>query len=124
VLSTPLVPTGSNGITSMKVSGSEGFSCIIDFDQSSHLPVAIHYKARIRIPPATPVIPARSGQGAPPSPEDVDVKMRFEERSKIEGLLVPTRVITEAHGIVLEDMKFERIVINSNVSAAEFKISN
>ena len=109
---TGLEPRRAAGVSSLQVDGPAGFSAVIDFDETTKMPVRVRHMADVRFP-----VP---GSTMPPPPEKAEIVWTFEQRVPIGGLRLPRRVVRQARDITLEEMQFEKIEINARLGAADF----
>jgi hypothetical protein len=128
----PVIPLEASVATSnakefsLAVSGviinRDPLSWLAVIDRHTNLPIAIHYRDQIRMPPAVPIVPGRSGRGTLPPVEEVDLVMHFEDRVRMDRIMVPTRIWTEGRGIVLEDIRIKSFLVNPKLGVADFVV--
>lgn len=106
--------------------GRGHLSATLEFDSETHVPVRITYRDRIQVFERGSVLrpagtPRGEGQGRPVEPTDELVTMEFGERREVNGVLLPFRVTTTAKGILLQEMRFTRIVGNPVFTAQDLQ---
>ena len=97
---------------SVELSGDEGFSAAVDFDAATNLPLRVRHVGDVHFP-----VP---GSTMPPTPQKADVVWTFDDRRPVGGLRLAHRVVRSAKDITLEEMLFDKFVINQPLDAAQF----
>jgi hypothetical protein len=59
--------------------------------------------------------------GSMPPPESVEVTLTFEDRRTVDGFSLPFRIRQTARGVTFQDIKFDSILVNPPLTAAEFE---
>jgi len=99
--------------TSVEVTGDDGFSAFVDFDESTNTPLRVRHVGNVHFP-----VP---GSTMPPPPEKAEVIWTFQDRRLVGGLRLPHRVTRMARDVTLEEMVFEKFEINPPLEAAQFR---
>lgn len=99
--------------TSVELSGDEGFSAAVDFDPATNMPLRVRHVGNVHFP-----VP---GSSMPPPPEKAEVVWTFGDHRPVGGLALAHRVVRRAKDITLEEMLFEKFVINQPLDAAHFR---
>jgi len=97
----------------VELSGDEGFSAAVDFDAATNMPLRVRHVGDVHFP-----VP---GSTMPPAPQKAEVVWTFADRRPVGGFRLPHRVVRMARDTTLEEMLFEKFVINQPLDAAQFR---
>ncbi len=104
----------------IRVVGPERFSVLVYLDATSHTPSRLRYS---QTAPPTVRVGVQSGPvTAPPkwTDEVQEVVMLFEDRRVVDGLNVPHHITRSINGKIVEDIRFNRVVVNAPIDADGF----
>jgi hypothetical protein len=62
-----------------------------------------------------------AASGSMPPPESVEVTLTFEDRRMVDGFSLPFRIRQTARDVTFQDIRFETILVNPPLTAAEFE---
>lgn len=127
----------ADGANAIKVRGLDGYAARLEFDPGTHLLTRLTYRQRRQVRPRNTILrkdqtakPAAAGSsggvgaGARPSSEtaEIDIAITFHDHRKIDGILLPHRITTTAvaAGLLLWELRFEKIAVNPPVTDADF----
>ena len=101
--------------------GPNGFAATVDIDTKSALPLRVRYVDDVRYPVAlTDQDRAARRMPGPWTVERVEVTISFEDRRLTGSLLLPYLIRQTAAGRRFEEIRFDRIVVNPSLTAADF----
>jgi hypothetical protein len=104
------VGTGASGTVMASIGGRQVSLHLAD----DCIPVSVSYKAQVRLPP-------EAGARSLPPAVEADVRVAFEQRRRVNGLLLPYRITTTANGTMLEQITVDRYRIDSGFDADTFE---
>lgn len=102
----------------LRVQGGETSSFDVTLD-ADHLPAVLSYGTRVRMP-LGPAAPPSGSPGSLPPEQDARMEVRLLERKWVDGVSIPSRLRSEAKGVVFEDLKLDAIEINPGFKDADF----
>jgi hypothetical protein len=114
--------------TAIQVRGPDAYTARLEFEPTTRLPSRLIYRERrqIRLPkPSAGNAGGQSGgggggvRGLENLPE-VEMIVALHDRRLVDGFLLPLRITTSAQGVNLWELRFEEIVVNPPLAAADF----
>jgi len=116
------------GPNTIQVRGPNAYTARLEVDPASRLPSRLIYRERRQIrhptsPPSGSVGQASGGGGSARSSGDlpeIEMMVTPHDRRAVDGLLLPTRITTSAQGVDLWEHRFEQILVNPPLTAADF----
>jgi hypothetical protein len=119
-------------LPALRYATDAGFSVWVDLDKVTAIPLKVRYQATIRLPKTSGRDGERrdAGQGesgrptrmsAPPGPPTaVEASISFQDRRVVNGLKLPYSWVRSASGVVLEETRFDKVIVNGNLSDKDF----
>lgn len=98
---------------SIEVTGGDGFAAFLDFDEATRMPLRVRHHGNVHFP--------EPGSVAPPPPQKAEIVWTFQDRREVAGLRLAHRVVRTARDVTLEEMQFEKILVNPPLTAKDFQ---
>lgn len=100
----------------IKVSGTDEFVMWLMFNQKTHLPFMLLYRAEA---PRVPRRPQNSDQEAT-EPAMLDYQIFFAEHKQFGNVMLPQKIVRAANGQMLEEWKLSKYKINPGIKEDKF----
>ena len=102
--------------------GSDGMLATLVVDRQSAIPTRVEYDAHIRFP--SKLSPEARRYGVPPlaPPQPARIDLQFSDRRMISAISLPHLIVRSSRGTVFEEMRVQRVVLNS-LTANTFRTS-
>lgn len=103
--------------------GPNDFDCLLDLDPATGVPLRLRYTSTVPFLP--PFDPNQKNWRSDPA-ERAEVTVTFADRRMIDGVRLPFRITTTARSLatgrenILEELRFERVLVNPPLTAADF----
>jgi hypothetical protein len=119
-------------VPALRYAADPGFSVWVDLDKATAMPLKVRYQATIRLPKTSGRDAERRGAGqdesgrrtvmsAPPGPPTVaEMSISFQDRRVVNGLKLPYSWVRSASGVVLEEARFDKVIVNGSLSDKDF----
>ncbi|CAN5800438.1 hypothetical protein BH18ACI5_BH18ACI5_13560 [soil metagenome] len=114
---TAVSPGNQGAVLRIEVTGGHQFDLTLD---SNSLPTAISYLTRARMPSGADG-PVSGAAHTLPAEQEMRMETRLLDRRSVDGVSIPTRLVTQAQGVVFEDLRLEKIEINPIFTDAHFR---
>jgi hypothetical protein len=120
VLSANASPTGAG---TLHLVGANDFDCLLDLDPATGMPLRVRYADLVGFLP--PFDPTQKLWRSDP-PERAEVTITFSDRRPVDGVRLPHRITTTARSLstgrenLREELRFERVLVNPPLTAADF----
>lgn len=100
----------------IKVSGTDEFVMWLMFNQKTHLPWMLLYRAEV---PRVPRRPQNSDQEAT-EPAMLDYQIFFAEHKQFGNVMLPQKIVKAANGQMIEEWKLGKYKINPGIKEDKF----
>ncbi len=113
----PLTARPGNASGLLALSGPDNLAWALDVDPTTSVPSRLRFEGNVYTP-----VPGGRVSG-PPTPTRGEVTITFGERRNTDGLILPYRITTSAAGVISEDIRLHKIVVNPPLTTKDFVIA-
>lgn len=101
--------------------GSHDLKARIELDTATGRVARIVSRGKVRPRPLGEILKGRMSGPGPSTAPETDITMAFADHRSVDGVLVPHHITSMALGILLWEMRFDNVVINGPMTAADFQ---
>jgi hypothetical protein len=119
-----------NGVQVQATVGTRSFTATLDLDPVTGLPTRQTWRTRMQVYPRNAIlgrIGESDGGAGPVDPStrpEVEVVMVFSDHRMVGGFRLPFRITRSSGGVVLAEMRFTKVEVNSSDRAGRADVSH
>lgn len=109
--------------TDVSLNGRSGIVVHLQLDSATRLPLRVLYEGKVIFPRSRSV--TGDARRPPPSPlpaaELAPISLSLEDRRNVGGVELPFVIRKTSRGVLLREIRLEKIVVNPSLAAGDFK---